>query len=96
LQWLAYRGHEQFCVELEIFALTYIYSGGHRRRIDDGAETFRATTLTILSGQTVASSSMNRVDDTSGATARSCAGSLAVVTSISEVVLDIRLGRIQE
>ncbi len=59
-------------------------------------EMFRAITRTVLFDHTAASSSMNRVDDTSDACARSPARAPFTVTSISEVAAGARLGRSQD
>ena len=59
-------------------------------------EIFRAMTRTVLFDQTAAWISMNRVDDTSDAPARSPARALLTVTSISEVAPGARLGRSQD
>ena len=55
----------------------------------------RAITRTVLFDHTAASSSMNRVDDTSDACARSPARAPFTVTSSSDDALDARLGRCQ-
>jgi len=54
---------------------------------------FRAITRTVLFDQAAASSSMNRVDDTSDACARSPARAPFTVTSSSDVAPGARLGR---
>jgi hypothetical protein len=59
-------------------------------------EMFRAITLTVLFDQTAASISMNRVDDTSDACARSPARAPFTVTSSSDVAPGARLGRSQD
>ena len=57
---------------------------------------FRAITRTVLFDHTAALISMNRVDDTSDACARSPARAPVTVTSISEVAPGARLGRSDE
>jgi hypothetical protein len=59
-------------------------------------EMFRAITRTVLFDHTAASSSMNRVDDTSDAAARSPARAPFTVTSINDVTPGARLGRSQD
>jgi hypothetical protein len=59
-------------------------------------EMFRAITRTVLFDHTAALSSMNRVDDTSDACARSPARAPLIVTSISAVAPGARLGRSQD
>ena len=56
-------------------------------------EMFRAITRTVLFDHTAASSSMNRVDDTSDDIARSPAHAPFTVTSICTVAPGARLGR---
>jgi hypothetical protein len=60
------------------------------------SEMFRAITRTVLFDHTAASSSMNRVDDTSDAVARSPARAPFTVTSSSDVAPGARLGRSQD
>ena len=60
------------------------------------AEMFRAITHTVLFDQTAASSSMNRVDDTSDTDASSPALAPFTVTSMSEVAPGASLGRSQD
>ena len=57
---------------------------------------FLVITRTVLFDQTAASSSMNRVEDTSDACARSPARAPLSVTSISDVAPGARLGRSQD
>gem|GEM_PF-748813 len=59
-------------------------------------EMFRAITRTVLFDQTAALSSMNRVDDTSDACARSLARAPLTETSISDVARGAKLGRSQD
>ena len=60
------------------------------------AEMFRAMTRTVLFHHTAASSSMNRVDDTCDACAKSPARAPFTVTSINDVTPGARLGRSQD
>jgi len=57
---------------------------------------FRAITRTVLFDHTAASSSINRVDDTSDACARSPDRAPFTVTSMSAVAPGARLGRSQD
>jgi len=65
-------------------------------RLNVAPEIFRAITRTVSSDQAAVLSSMNRVDHTGGACAKSPVHAPLTLTSISEVAPGARLGRSQD